>query len=460
MKLPEEFVRRINEQLGDVEGARLCQALDEEPSVSVRLNPLKTDSVEKLPMLSVDRPIPWSEQGYYLRERASFTFDGAFHGGAYYVQEASSQFVGYLLRGEPLRGKRLLDMCAAPGGKTTLYASLVGEEGLVVANEIDRRRANVLADNVRKWGSANVVVSSCRSEAFRPLDERFDVVAVDAPCSGEGMFRKDEVARADWSVGNVMLCAHRQDEILRQSWQTLRAGGLLIYSTCTFNREEDEASLERMIEWAGDELVEADEVELHDEWGIVSGRVGAFQTFHFYPHKARGEGFFAAVARKAGTISSGKPRRMKGGRKVVAKADKKAVEELQRWVMHPEKMQFMMVGDQYYGWSAAQGQFIEELSEHLPVIYSGVAMGQIFKGRLKPDWAMAMFYDLNREAVSQVELDEEQMLRFLRRLDIDPTILKEGMNLVTYQSLGLGFLKRIGQRANNLYPDSLRIIKQ
>ena len=215
------------------------------------------------------------------------------------MQEPSSQFVGHLLQNVPTAGARILDLCAAPGGKTTLYASLVGADGLVVANEIDRRRAAVLADNVRKWGMGNTIVTVGEPRPLGDCKAFFDVVAVDAPCSGEGMFRKDIDSRAEWSENNVHQCARRQDEILREAWRALRVGGTLIYSTCTFNREEDEGSLERMLAWAGDEVVSSNEVAIGEDWGIVCGEVGPFRTYRFYPHRACGEGFFAAVARKA-----------------------------------------------------------------------------------------------------------------------------------------------------------------
>ena len=248
-------------------------------------------AVATLPDLTFDRSVPWSPWGWYLAQRPSFTLDTDFHAGAYYVQEPSSQFVGHLLQNVPTAGARILDLCAAPGGKTTLYASLVGADGLVVANEIDRRRAAVLADNVRKWGMGNTIVTVGEPRPLGDCKAFFDVVAVDAPCSGEGMFRKDIDSRAEWSENNVHQCARRQDEILREAWRALRVGGTLIYSTCTFNREEDEGSLERMLAWAGDEVVSSNEVAIGEDWGIVCGEVGPFRTYRFYPHRACGEGF-------------------------------------------------------------------------------------------------------------------------------------------------------------------------
>lgn len=456
MMLPEPFVARVVRDLGAAEGRALCAALDTPPAVSVRLHPLKS-APGCLPRVAEGAaPVPWCAEGRYLDERPSFTLDPAFHAGAYYVQEASSQFVGRLAG--DIVGCRVLDLCAAPGGKTTLYASAVGPEGLVVANEIDRRRVQALADNVRRWGTGNVVVTCCEPRAVCDLEAWFDVVAVDAPCSGEGMFRKDDGARAEWSEGNVRLCAARQDEILREAWRALRPGGRLLYSTCTFNRDEDEGTLERFVAWAGDEVVAADAVAVDPEWGIVEGEVGPFRTFRFYPHRARGEGFFAAVACKA-VDAAGRSRMPRGRRQAIQPVDRAAAAELRRWVAAPDRMRFGAVGECCYGWYAAQADAVEALSAALPVIYSGVAMGQLFKGRLRPDGALALFAELGRGALPSAELSEEEALRYLRRQEIGVGQLAEGMNLVCCDARPLGFAKRIGGRANNLYPNAWRILK-
>ena len=207
MQLPPRFVERIRAQLGEQEAAQLCEALEGEQPTSVRLHPLRGERCA----LPVAEQIPWCAAGRYLTDRPSFTLDAAFHAGAYYVQEASSQFVGRLMP-TACAGLRVLDMCAAPGGKTTLYASMVGATGLVVANEIDRKRVQVLADNVRKWGLGNVAVTCGDAETAARMESWYDVVAVDAPCSGEGMFRKDDEARKEWSEQNVRLCAEHFKE--------------------------------------------------------------------------------------------------------------------------------------------------------------------------------------------------------------------------------------------------------
>ena len=468
MELPRTFVERVLRDLGTTEGEALCRALDGEACVSIRVNPAKAEGLrgeqparvsEVLPMLTAAGRVPWCADGFLLAGRPSFTFDSDFHAGAYYVQEAASQFVGCLLQGVPTSGARILDLCAAPGGKTTLYASLVGRGGLVVANEIDRRRASVLADNVRKWGTGNVVVTTCEPHAVCDCEAWFDVVAVDAPCSGEGMFRKDPAARGEWSENNVRQCAARQDDILREAWRALRPGGTLIYSTCTFNRDEDEGSLERMLAWAGDEVAASEPVDVDPAWGIVEGEVGPFRTFRFFPHRTVGEGFFAAVARKA-PDAPGRQRLPKGRRSMVAPADRASAGELRRWVREPDRMVFGTVAGTGYAWYGEQAEAVKTLSEALPVICSGVALGQLFKGRLKPDPALAFFDGLEHGAVPVAGLDDEQALRYLRRQEVAAGALAEGVNLVTARGRALGFAKRIGARVNNMYPNSLRILRQ
>ena len=455
MELPASFIDYTRALLGDEEYTELVTALESEQPVSIRLNPLKPFGFQ-----SGESAVPWCTSGFYLKERLTFTFDPLFHAGCYYVQEASSMFVEQALR--QYAGEEpavMLDLCAAPGGKTTLYASLAGPDGLVVANEIDRRRAQVLADNVRKWGTGNVAVTTCEPRQLGDFEAWFDMVAVDAPCSGEGMFRKDAQARAEWSEGNVKLCAARQDGILREAWRALKPGGRLIYSTCTFNRDEDEGALERMLAWAGDEVAEAEDMAVDGAWGIVCGRVGAFRTYRFYPYRARGEGFFAAVACKA-YDAGGRCRTPKARRTVFAQVDKASAAELRRWVRTPERMCFAAVGDTCYGYYVAQAEAVKALGEALPVIYAGVAMGQFFKGSLRPDPALAFFCGLNREAVSAAELDEAQALCYLRRQEVAAGAFAEGVNLVCARGRALGFAKRIGNRVNNMYPNTLRIIKR
>ena len=282
---PAEFINGLRESLGTLRADRILAALAGEPEVSVRVNPFKI-SLEGLRAhfgTLAGEAVPWApEEGFYLTGRPSFTLDPLFHAGAYYVQEASSMYAGFLFEQALVRmdrrtGLRVLDLCAAPGGKTTQLLSHLDETSLLVANEVVPARATVLAENVARWGCSNVAVTNSDPSAFTSLRAYFDVVVVDAPCSGEGMFRKDERAVAEWSPDNVRLCAARQRRILGDVWPALAPGGFLLYSTCTFNRSEDEDN----VAWICSELGAA-----------------CLEMRHFYPGEDRGEGFFAALIQK------------------------------------------------------------------------------------------------------------------------------------------------------------------
>ena len=450
--LPVAFKERMTKQLGAEEAERLFSALDSASPVAVRLNPAKCGEEG---VWSDGEAIAWSKNGCKLKERPSFTLDTAFHAGAYYVQEAASQFIDHVIAQEELQGKRVLDMCSAPGGKTTIYSTAVGCDGLVVANEYVRSRANILADNVRKWGMGNVLVTNNAPEHIAQFEGWFDLVAVDAPCSGEGMFRKEEVAREDWSEDAVKMCAARQLSIVREAWQSLKDGGLFIYSTCTFNEDEDEGVLRAFMAECGDVFVPSQRVEIDDEWGVVRGEVGAFQTFRFFPHKTDSEGLFVAVARKAEPTSQRTP---KARKKVMQEVDKASRKELSRWLMDAENHSFALVADTIYAYSSEQFKAVQALSESLTAIYSGVAMGQIFKGKLKPDWALSQYVGVERKATAVVELDAATALDYLRKKDIAVGDMAEGVNLVMHNGRALGYAKKIGARCNNLYPNSLKIM--
>ena len=439
----------------------------------MRLNPAKTGAdtlpagpdaglpvpeAAGLPALAIAGRVPWSRDGRYLAVRPSFTLDPDFHAGAYYVQEASSQFVGHLLAAVRTEGARILDLCAAPGGKTTLYASLAGPDRLVVANEIDRRRASVLADNVRKWGTGSVAVTTCEPRALGDFEAWFDVVAVDAPCSGEGMFRKDPDARGEWSEGNVKQCAARRDEILREAWQAAAGRHARVqHLHVQPRRGRRRAGADGGVGRRRDRRVGRNGCGRCVGHRLRACR--AFRTFRFYPHRTCGEGFFAAVARKS-FDAGGRVRAPKARRTVFAAVDRKTAGELARWVRNPGGMRFAAVADTCYAWYAAQADAVRTLSEALPVIYSGVALGQVFKGVLKPDPALAFFrWDEPRGAACggtgrrrDAALPAPAGHRRRRA--------GRGMNLVCSRGRALGFAKRIGARVNNLYPNSLRIIKQ
>ena len=292
--LPALFEERMRKLLPE-ESEAFFAALQTEPPVSIRLNPGKPVPISRLfPDEQIGLPVSWCESAYYLKSRPVFTLDPCLHSGTYYVQEASSMFLyhifGQILPAHPVR---VLDLCAAPGGKSTLIASRLSSGSLLVANEVIRSRAGILKENMIKWGTSHVVVTNNDPADFHHLKGAFDIIVVDAPCSGEGMFRKDPGAIQEWNESNLQLCSERQQRILADIWPCLKPGGFLVYSTCTYNPGENEAILERLIRKYG-----ARSIEIAPLFpGIVPGNSTA-HCYHFYPHRIPGEGFFTGVVQK------------------------------------------------------------------------------------------------------------------------------------------------------------------
>lgn len=264
MNLPASFTEYTRALLGVEEYEKLVSALQQEPPVSIRLNRLKVHRLKVENALSVQPP--WSSEGIYLDERLTFTFDPLFHAGCYYVQEASSMFVEQVLRQHVTKPVVMLDLCAAPGGKSTHARSVLPEGSLLVANEVIRNRSQILAENLTKWGHPDVVVTNNDPADFSALPSFFDVILTDVPCSGEGMFRKDSVAVEEWSPENVEICWQRQRRIIADVWPSLKPGGILIYSTCTYNTKEDEEN----VRWIQQEFgAESLAVDIREEWNIT-----------------------------------------------------------------------------------------------------------------------------------------------------------------------------------------------
>lgn len=288
MHLPETFLNSLTGIKGfDKEAFEKVHASGEQVT-SIRINPAKQSKIQNL-----NSKVLWSQYGYYLSQRPSFTFDPLFHAGCYYVQEASSMLLEQALAqtvdlSQPLR---ILDLCAAPGGKSTHIQSLISKNSLLVSNEVIRSRANVLKDNIIKWGCENVVVSNNDPKDFTKLENYFDVILVDAPCSGSGLFRKEPAAIEEWSKNNVQLCSQRQQRILADVWPALKKDGILIYSTCSYSKEEDE----EIVKWVMDNFfVEVRSLVVENSWGIIESGGG----YRCWPGKVKGEGFFIACFQK------------------------------------------------------------------------------------------------------------------------------------------------------------------
>lgn len=301
--LPDDFCNQMRSQFSEAEYTEFMNSMNEACPVSIRLNPLKQIQTD---CKFQGEPIPWCKDGIYLSERPSFTMDPLFHAGVYYVQEASSMFISYLCDWIKQQGEwdmpiNALDLCAAPGGKSTLLYSELPEQSLLITNEIMPKRALILRENMHKWTMGvtkdiNVYVTNNKSEDFKKVaKDLFDFILCDAPCSGEGMFRKDSKAIEDWSLSNVKMCQERQRDIVTAIWPTLKDGGYMIYSTCTYNFKEDEDNVRWIAEELGADIID---VEVPADWGVSDS-----PFFHFYPHKAKGEGFFCALLRKHGDNS-------------------------------------------------------------------------------------------------------------------------------------------------------------
>ena len=426
---PTAFIERLNASLSPEEIPLLLAALETPPAISVRLHPKKTP--ESLAFSSLlDGVVPWCPQGRYLSSRPSFTLDPLFHGGTYYVQEAASMSIWQL---EPYMhpGIKVLDACAAPGGKSTLLLDLIPPDGLLVCNEPIGSRVPILAENISKWGYANALVTRNDPADFARLPGFFDMVLIDAPCSGEGMFRKDVRARQEWSPENVSLCAARQRRILSDVWPCLRPGGVLAYSTCTFNRAEDEEQVDWLCQTLGARVVLAPQ--------------------HYYPHLTRGEGFFLAAVEKDGP----KGERCAPRERAIPKgtpAPKDAPRPLQG------AYTYAMNGSLLKAFPSAQYSSIQYLHTLLNGLHSGIAVATLKGKDWIPEADLALATDLRPDAFPTFEASLPQALSFLRReaLTVPPSAPK-GYLLVTYQSHPLGFVKNIGTRTNNLYPPARRI---
>ncbi|MDR3267556.1 MAG: rRNA cytosine-C5-methyltransferase [Tannerella sp.] len=446
MFLPSDFTTRMSLWMGDY--ALLETALQQEAPVSIRLHPDKGATAQPR-----YEKVPWCDTGYYLPERPAFTFDPLFHAGAYYVQEAASMFLEQAVKQYVSSPCLCLDLCAAPGGKATHLLRLLPDGSLLVANEVVRSRCAVLAENTAKWGAPHVVVTNNGAEAFGRLGQVFDLVVVDAPCSGEGMFRKDVASREEWSVAGVHHCAARQRRILHDVWDALKPGGICIYSTCTFNREENEENIRYFAETLPAEVLP---VSVGRDWGVSCGGDGTYPSYRFFPHKTRGEGFFLAVLRKTEGHEQRLRRKVKN--RLPASRRPLGVEE---WLTGKEPFHFDVKGTDVRAIPASCGEMYEWLAERLHIVSAGVQVGVLKGKEVLPSAALALSVAFRREAFPVVELSWPDAVGYLQKKAlILPDDTPKGCVAVTYRHIPLGFVKHVGSRANNLYPQEWRILNQ
>lgn len=444
--LPADFIETTSATFGKELWHRYLVALGEPASVSIRLNRRKITSCR---ITGEAGRVAWCGDGYYMKERPQFTFDPLLHAGAYYVQEASSMFIHHILRHvvgeEPVV---MVDFCAAPGGKSTAACAALGEDSLLVCNEPVPQRASILAENIRKWGSPNVVVTNNYPREIRQSGITADIVLCDVPCSGEGMFRKDEDAIAEWSQQNVDRCQMLQREIAGEAWQCLRQGGMMIYSTCTFNTRENEENVRWICENFDAELIE---IPVEEAWGVTGSLLEGFGgcVYRFIPGATRGEGLFVAVIRKKDECTQ-RMRRMKP-----ANGKERLTTE---WIESPEKYVIEEEGNVLTATPRRWFPMVKHLAATLKVTHHGIRLGTI-KGRdIIPDECLALSTALRREAFATVETDRTTATTYLRKEAVTlPEGTPHGIVLLTYRDMPLGFVKNIGNRANNLYPAEWRI---
>lgn len=444
--LPAPFVQKMQHQLKDA-FPDFIKSLQDQPPVSIRLNP------EKEFHIANTTPVPWTTHGRYLPERPVFTLDPAFHGGAYYVQEASSMFLEQAIKQcvDLSQSLYVLDLCAAPGGKSTHLASIINHESLLVSNEVIRSRASILSENIQKWGSNNVVVTNNDPEDFKRLPGFFDVVVIDAPCSGEGLFRKDANAMHEWSEDNVILCSKRQRRIVSDVWSSLKENGILVYSTCTYNPEENEENLQ----WLKQERdVEFLKLTVDNAWGAVEVDQDGIIGYHFYPHKVKGEGFFMSVIRKK---ESEETLRVKNARSNFQSPSKKILEQLQHWVADAGNIVFIQREDLVQFFPSTLSQAIDLLAKNLRLVSAGTFAATVKHDKLIPEHALALSVKLNSEHFPVLDLNVDDALRYLRKETLSITPDQTGFTLMLYQNIPIGWGNVLPNRINNLYPAEWRI---
>ena len=456
MNLPADFVTSINLLLGS-EAGLLFNALEENAPVSIRLNPVKMKRNPIKFSLPAEH-VSWSKYGFYLNQRPTFTFDPLFHAGYYYVQEASSMFIEYVTK-QLINGPvNCLDLCAAPGGKSISMLSSLPDGSLLVSNEIIRQRANILSETMMKFGNSNFVVTNNNPKDFAAIPNFFDLILVDAPCSGEGMFRKDEVAINEWSADNVRMCTARQKNILSDIWSSLKPGGYLIFSTCTYNSSENEDNAL----WASNELgAEFTEVGVDLEWGITDSINENVTAYRFFPFKTKGEGLFVTVLRKNDTVeltpqSTPRHKNSKKNRKSPSPFIKDSV-GYEKLLNKSQNYDYVDFENRIVALPKEHSSTILSLREKFNVVSTGIEMGKKKGSDFIPSHALAVNNDINISAFFRYELTYNEAIAFLRSEAITIYDAPKGFVLVTYKNEPLGFVKNIGNRANNLYPNEWRI---
>jgi 16S rRNA C967 or C1407 C5-methylase (RsmB/RsmF family)/NOL1/NOP2/fmu family ribosome biogenesis protein len=423
--------------------------LSGEQITSIRLNPFKNIALNSNWATAA---VPWCDHGRYLSLRPSFTLDPRFHAGAYYVQEASSMFLWYAISHLPgiEKNAKVLDLCAAPGGKSSLLAAYF-TDGLLVANEVIKSRAAILVENLTKWGADQVVITNNDPTHFQSLPGFFDLILVDAPCSGSGLFRKDPAAIDEWSLDNVQLCSQRQQRILADILPSLKENGLLIYATCSYSPAEDE----EIADWLIDDMqLQSVQMPISSEWGIVETQSSKHQAFgyRFYPNLVKGEGFFLSAFIKKGNTDTARFKEQ-----TISLPNKTESAQIQSFCPLPEQFQLFKQGDAIRAIKKDWFPVLQQLASQLYIKKAGIEIGAIKGKDVIPSHELAMSR-LPLQHFPSIELNETEALQFLRRSDLS-LAATVGWQLVRFEGLPLGWIKALPNRINNYYPAEWRILK-
>lgn len=453
MLLREDFIHSLEGCDGFLRDEMIA-AHQEATPVSVRLNPLKADGPENVfPVENIGDKVAWCPDAFYLNSRPSFTMDPLFHAGTYYVQEASSMFIHHLISTvfRDRAGLMALDLCAAPGGKTTLLSAMPHFR-LVLANEIIQTRVPVLQENTIKWGAGHVFVSNNDPADFEKTGAMFDLVLVDAPCSGSGLFRKDEAAMNEWNLSLVSFCSARQKRILVSAMHSVVEGGYLLYSTCSYSREENEDNLDHIMDSG---LFESIAVDVPVEWDVVesNSKINNAKGYRFYPNKVRGEGFFCAIFRKIGT-SYTRYQHDNGKLELV-----KPPSILQDWIIPSSQLRIFKKENELFAIDEINLPALQQFRSSLRLRKSGLRLGAEIRADLIPDHELAMSGMLSQN-VPVLDLGLEEAIAFLRKDTIDMEGSVKGWMLARFRGIGLGWVKLVQGRVKNHYPMSWRILKR
>ncbi len=440
---PELFISSVKELFND-EFDSFLSALETESPTSIRLNSRKKTSLD----VECKNPVIWASNAYYLQKRPAFTFDPLFHAGCYYVQEASSMFLEQFIRSYINDPVKCLDLCAAPGGKSTQLSALLPEGSLLVSNEVIRSRSYILSENLIKWGNpACIATNNDPQKIGKTLPDFFDLIVVDAPCSGEGMFRKDKNAISEWSPGNVTLCAERQKRILADIWSALKPGGILIYSTCTYNLSENEENIHWLSETFGATPLD---VPVPEDWRIIRAKKYDHPVFRFSPHKTQGEGFFIATVRKPGIYQE---RNNKNKQERNKPLHSPVFNHLKSWLKTPESFFWEEEKGLVLAIPDVHKQDYLQIKKNLQIVHAGVGIAEIKGKDVIPNHALAVSSEFNKEAFPVLEIDKDTAISYLRKETISlPENTPRGHVLLLFKNYPIGFVKNIGNRSNNLYP--------